>query len=107
MWHSRRRHAARRCYGNHRARSSPVSSGTTEDDLVAALADLDSLNREACRLVVEARFSARAMAASYERVYEAILDGESRWPDATHRRENLTPVGLRFALRCKRPPFFA
>jgi glycosyltransferase involved in cell wall biosynthesis len=51
--------------------------GTTEDDLVAAIADLDTLSRETCRLVVEARFSARAMAANYERVYEAILDSES------------------------------
>jgi glycosyltransferase involved in cell wall biosynthesis len=51
--------------------------GSTEDDLVAALADLDSLSRETCRLVVEARFSSRVMAANYERVYEAILDNET------------------------------
>ncbi|MCL6648115.1 MAG: glycosyltransferase family 4 protein [Chloroflexi bacterium] len=48
--------------------------GQSEDELVAAIADIPSLSRLTCRLVVEARFSAEAMARNYERVYEDVIE---------------------------------
>ncbi len=47
----------------------------SEDEMVAAVGRLDELDRARCRRDAEARFSAAAMADSYERVYQQLVDG--------------------------------
>jgi glycosyltransferase involved in cell wall biosynthesis len=46
------------------------------DEAVAALGKLDTLERKACRVDVEARFSSARMVAEYAAVYDHILRGE-------------------------------
>jgi glycosyltransferase involved in cell wall biosynthesis len=45
----------------------------TEDELVAAVQALGSIDRNQCRLVAERCFSAAVMALRYERIYAALL----------------------------------
>ncbi len=45
----------------------------TEEDLVAAVGRLAEIDRGRCRAIAERRFSAQAMAESYEEVYERLL----------------------------------
>ncbi len=45
----------------------------TEDELVGAVDRLGGIERAACRLAVEARFSPAVMAAGYERVYRQVV----------------------------------
>ena len=47
--------------------------GETLDDLVAAMPHIPELDRRICRAEAELRFSASAMAAGYERIYQNIL----------------------------------
>jgi glycosyltransferase involved in cell wall biosynthesis len=44
------------------------------DQLVAAVARIDSISRERCRLEFEERFTAQVMVDKYEAVYHALLD---------------------------------
>jgi len=44
-----------------------------EDEMVAAVARLDELDRARCRAEAERRFSPTAMAAAYERLYDRLL----------------------------------
>ena len=46
------------------------------DGAVTALGKLDELERKACRVVAEDRFSAARMVAAYVAVYDRILRGE-------------------------------
>jgi glycosyltransferase involved in cell wall biosynthesis len=46
----------------------------TVDEMVAATAKIDGLDRAACRRVCETRFSSQAMTASYLRLYQELLD---------------------------------
>jgi glycosyltransferase involved in cell wall biosynthesis len=52
--------------------------GEDENDLVAAIRDLDSIERRECRAEAECRFSAERMAKAYEQVYESQLEGRRR-----------------------------
>lgn len=54
--------------------------GTTERDLVRAVAHLGDIRRIRCRLAAEQRFSAVQMATGYERVYASLLaiQGQAR-----------------------------
>ena len=47
--------------------------GSTEKDLVRAVARLGDIDRHACREAAERRFSPEAMAASYEQVYADLI----------------------------------
>jgi glycosyltransferase involved in cell wall biosynthesis len=47
--------------------------GETEDDLVDAVARLETIDRWRCRLEAEQRFSPAAMASAYECVYEKLV----------------------------------
>ena len=49
----------------------------TVDDLVAAVDDLGTIDRAACRLQVEQHFSARAMTTGYERLYHVLIAGRT------------------------------
>jgi glycosyltransferase involved in cell wall biosynthesis len=46
------------------------------DEAVAALGKLDELERKACRVVAEDRFSSARMVAAYVAVYDQILRGK-------------------------------
>lgn len=48
--------------------------GETIDELVAAVPHVPDLDRRICRAEAELRFSASAMAAGYERIYQNILE---------------------------------
>lgn len=50
---------------------------STEQDMAAAVAQLHSIDRGACRAAVETRFSARRMVADHVDLYEEILAGAS------------------------------
>jgi glycosyltransferase involved in cell wall biosynthesis len=50
----------------------------TIDEAVAAVAQIDRIDRRQCRRRVEENFSIDRMAAAYEKVYERIFRGESR-----------------------------
>lgn len=54
--------------------------GATIDDLVAAVPRVATLDRWACRREAAQRFSARAMAAGYERVYQRVIGEQRRAP---------------------------
>ena len=45
-----------------------------EDDMTAAVAHVDQIDRRQCRAAAEQRFSLARMAADYERLYRAILE---------------------------------
>jgi glycosyltransferase involved in cell wall biosynthesis len=47
--------------------------GNSVDELTALAPQLGLLNRRACRIEAERRFSARAMASSYEQVYQRVI----------------------------------
>jgi glycosyltransferase involved in cell wall biosynthesis len=49
-----------------------------EDEMTAAVARVDQIDRKQCRAVAERRFSLARMAADYERLYRAILEHPSR-----------------------------
>jgi len=51
--------------------------GHTEDDLVAAVGRLDELDRGACRVMAERRFSPSAMADTYEAVFAGVLQARA------------------------------
>lgn len=44
------------------------------DEMVAAVKQIESISREACRAEFEARFAVDVMAARYERLYEQLID---------------------------------
>lgn len=52
-------------------------------DMIEAIPRVRTLDRRACRLLVEERFSAAAMADDYERVYSAALRRDMTTPYAT------------------------
>jgi glycosyltransferase involved in cell wall biosynthesis len=54
----------------------------TEDEVVAAVQALDTIDRNQCHLVAERCFSAAVMAQRYERIYAALLAGAEA-PDPT------------------------
>jgi glycosyltransferase involved in cell wall biosynthesis len=49
--------------------------GVDDDDLAAALKDVDSFSRDRCRQDVESRFSAERMVAAHRQLYERVLGG--------------------------------
>ena len=49
-----------------------------EDEMTAALARVDQIDRKQCRAAAERRFSLARMAADYERLYRAILEHPGR-----------------------------
>ncbi len=49
--------------------------GTVEDDLVRAVYEVGEIDRRGCRAEAERRFSPAAMAASYEQVYQRLIEG--------------------------------
>jgi hypothetical protein len=48
----------------------------SEEELVDAVDSLSSIDRGACRADAEKRFSPRAMAAAYERVYAGLVSAQ-------------------------------
>jgi glycosyltransferase involved in cell wall biosynthesis len=58
-------------------------SGRIVDDVpaaVAAVRRIDELDRHACRLRFEERFTARRMASDYLEIYEELVDRGQTWP---------------------------
>jgi glycosyltransferase involved in cell wall biosynthesis len=45
------------------------------DEAVAALAEIDTIDRAACRAAFERRFTVERMVDQYSRIYEAMLRG--------------------------------
>ena len=49
----------------------------TEDEMVRALAEIDGIDRQACRAHAVARFSSRRMADDHERLYGRVAEAET------------------------------
>ena len=58
---------------------------TSEEEAVAALADIESFDRARCRRDFEERFTVERMARDYLRVYRGLLDGAGASPTPTVR----------------------